>query len=94
MLKIKLRSNQKSEENPYIFKWGVEFLGRTVDLSLSRKEWADLKERGQKFFSQRKTSSTSNVESISDKIKEKREHKEEIHKTHSKKNSSEREAVA
>lgn len=93
MFKIIL-GNSKKEETPYLYKWGVECFGQVVEFSLSRKEFADFRDKGRKLFSGGKKVKPYLV-SVKNRIKEKREQKEEqrLHKSQSKKNA-EREAVA
>jgi len=93
MFKIRLGNDHK-DESPYIYKWGMECFGQVVELSLSRKEFTDFKEKSRKFFSGR-TKVKPYLESMRNKLKEKREQKKQrADKVHSKKNGTEREAVA
>lgn len=94
MFKI-LLGNGKKEESPYIYKWGMECFGQIVEFSLSHKGLAEFKEKSQKFFS-RRSKVKPYLESVRNKMKERREQKKDGHpKAHSKKNgSAEREAAA
>ena len=94
MFKIHLENGRK-DQSQYIYKWGMECFGQVVEFSLSRKEFADYKEKSRKLFLG-PTKVKPYLESVRNRMKEKREQKREAHqKTHSKKNGdSEREAVA
>lgn len=93
MFKIRLGNDHK-DESPYLYKWGMECFGQVVEFSLSRKEFATWKEKSQKFFSGPKKVKPY-LESMRTKMKERREEKkQQSEKVHTKKNATEREAVA
>ena len=93
MFKIRLGNDHK-DESPFVYKWGMECFGQVVEFSLSHKELTNFKEKSRKFFSG-PTKVKPYLKSMRNKLKEKREEKKQrAAKVHSKKNGSEREAVA
>lgn len=94
MFKIKLGNGQKDESH-YIYRWGMECLGQTVEFSLSHKEFADFKEKSRRLLSGPKKVKPY-LELVRKKINEKRGgKKEQVTKIQTRKNeTTEKEAVA
>ena len=49
MLKVKLRRRDQKETD-YVYKWAMEWLGRTVEFGISKEEFSRLSEKTRSFL--------------------------------------------